>query len=430
MSKSDWYEAGEQIKNLVQDAIDHKDFSQLSNTITNVVNRTMDELQQSLKDSFEAMGKKEPGERQEPEKESFDHRAAAERIRRNMWEKQQAKKKEPETKPVKYRRPPGIVSGNVMAWTGYGMTFMFGLTLIITGMADYTMGISGMEMAYGTLGLFFALSLCVGTGGSRRLGLAKRFRRYMQIIKDRSFCTVEELASGTGRSIKQVRRDLRRMVQKGFFPEGHLDRKQTCLMLTNETYQQYLTAQQEYDRRSLYGEEAGAEGRNSGMEAAGRKEDGNEPASHETDECRELIQEGEKYILHIHQCNDRIEDPEMSGKLDRLELLITRIFREARKNPDTAADLKKMMSYYLPTTKKLLDAYCELDAQPVKGQNIEGTKKEIEDTLDTLNTAFGNLLDSLFQETAWDISSDISVLETMLAQEGLTGHRFGSGKEK
>ena len=93
MSKSDWYEAGEQIKNLVQDAIDHKDFSQLSNTITNVVNRTMDELQQSLKDSFEAMGKKEPGERQEPEKESFDHRAAAERIRRNMWEKQQAKKK-------------------------------------------------------------------------------------------------------------------------------------------------------------------------------------------------------------------------------------------------------------------------------------------------------------------------------------------------
>ena len=50
--------------------------------------------------------------------------------------------------------------------------------------------------------------------------------------------------------------------------------------------------------------------------------------------------------------------------------------------------------------------------------------------MDTLNTAFGNLLDSLFQETAWDISSDISVLETMLAQEGLTGHRFGSGKEK
>ena len=51
-------------------------------------------------------------------------------------------------------------------------------------------------------------------------------------------------------------------------------------------------------------------------------------------------------------------------------------------------------------------------------------KKEIEETLDTLNSAFEKLLDDLFEEQAWDISSDISVLNTMLAQEGLTGNRF------
>ena len=55
---------------------------------------------------------------------------------------------------------------------------------------------------------------------------------------------------------------------------------------------------------------------------------------------------------------------------------------------------------------------------------MENTKKEIEAALDTINTAFGNLLDSLFEETAWDISTDISVLNTMLAQEGLTGTAF------
>ena len=86
--------------------------------------------------------------------------------------------------------------------------------------------------------------------------------------------------------------------------------------------------------------------------------------------------------------------------------------------------MKKMMSYYLPTTKKLLDAYCEMDAQPISGQNIENTKKEIEASLDTINKAFENLLDSFFEETAWDISSDITVLQTMLAQEGLTGKDF------
>ena len=36
-----------------------------------------------------------------------------------------------------------------------------------------------------------------------------------------------------------------------------------------------------------------------------------------------------------------------------------------------------------------------------------------------LNTAFEKLLDDLFQDTAWDVSSDISVLETMLASDGI-----------
>lgn len=77
------------------------------------------------------------------------------------------------------------------------------------------------------------------------------------------------------------------------------------------------------------------------------------------------------------------------------------------------------MEYYLPTAIKLLEAYEELDAQPVAGENILSSKAEIEATLDTLNVAFEKILDSLFQDTAWDVSSDISVLNTVLAQEGL-----------
>ena len=82
------------------------------------------------------------------------------------------------------------------------------------------------------------------------------------------------------------------------------------------------------------------------------------------------------------------------------------------------------MSYYLPITRKLVDAYQELDAQQVEGENIRKTKQEIEDSLDTVNHAFENLLDSFFQDTAWDISSDISVLHTMMAQDGLMKRDF------
>ena len=55
----------------------------------------------------------------------------------------------------------------------------------------------------------------------------------------------------------------------------------------------------------------------------------------------------------------------------------------------------------------------------MQGENITKAKKEIEDTLETLHAAFVKLLDSLFGETALDVSTDISVLNTLLAQEGL-----------
>ena len=100
-----------------------------------------------------------------------------------------------------------------------------------------------------------------------------------------------------------------------------------------------------------------------------------------------------------------------------------RIFAHVEKEPDSAQDLHKMMTYYLPTTTKLIDAYRDLDGQPEYGANISNTKKEIEDTLDTINEAFENLFDSLFEDTAWDISSDISTMKVMLQQEGLTKNK-------
>ena len=81
-------------------------------------------------------------------------------------------------------------------------------------------------------------------------------------------------------------------------------------------------------------------------------------------------------------------------------------------------------------TVKLLNAYADMDAQPVQGETILASKREIEETLDTLNLAFEKLLDSIFKDTALDVSSDISVLNTLLAQEGLTDDDFTKLKKE
>ena len=94
------------------------------------------------------------------------------------------------------------------------------------------------------------------------------------------------------------------------------------------------------------------------------------------------------------------------------------------KQPELASDLRRFMNYYLPTTRNLVDAYREIELDSFRTEQNEKTKKEIEDTLDTINQAFEKLLNSFFEERAMDISSDISVLHSMLAQEGLTQGAF------
>lgn len=430
MAKNDWYEAGDQIKKLVQDAIDSKDFSQLSNTISNVVNQTVDGLQSAIKENIGDTAQWRQEHTNTTARQRWYERTnteAADRIKQNIRTRQRSHTEEIRPpKPVKVKlKVPGEISGRIMKWFGYSIGSMLGLSLGILGIVAVAEGVS-ILVPGGILALLCGTTLSIGIGGSRRLGLARRFRRYKEILGERTYCLIEELASAVGQNYKFVRKDLKRMIRKGYFTEGHLDRGETLLMTDRDTYQQYLLAQTEYAHR----EAVGAKQETVQAEASQTKE---KPGTETPDraskdslspECRELIEEGRGYIQHIHECNEKIPDETMSAKLDRLELVITRIFREAEKDPSVASDLKKMMSYYLPTTRKLLDAYCDMDSQPIRGQNIESTKKEIEDALDTINAAFENLLDSFFEEKAWDISSDISVLHTMLAQEGLTGKDF------
>ena len=425
MTKKDWQEAGDQIRDLVQNAIDSGNYSELSNTITDVVNSAVDGVQDVLKNSLSDLGRQQAcggwskrpedlaGAERKSDRYAQSHdtvrrrQEAAERIRKSMQGK--------EYHPVPRTKTPGLITGKAMKWTGYSLGGMFAVT---AGILAIVSGATGAELVLpmGIIDLFLVASVALGIKGSRQEGLAKRFRRYQQVIGERTFCLIEELSAAIGKKPKFVQKDLRKMIRDGFFPQGYLDKKETCLITDQQTYQQYLQTEKAYEART---QEAQADGRKAGAQQASASA----AASHGS-EYQELLAEGQSYIRHIHTCNDKIEDPVISEKLDRMEMIVTRIFTEAGRNPDVADDLKKMMSYYLPTTKKLLDAYCELDEQPVPGENIETTKQEIAATLDTLNNAFAKLLDDLFEEKAWDISSDISVLNTMLAQEGLTEGAF------
>ena len=144
----------------------------------------------------------------------------------------------------------------------------------------------------------------------------------------------------------------------------------------------------------------------------------------------QMLSDGRKAIAEMKRLDDAIEDEKISRDIRSLEAVSGKIFEQVRQNPEKLPQIRKFMDYYLPTALKLLNAYDRMDAAGVAGDNITGTKERVENIMGTIVTAFEKQLDSLFGEDALDISTDISVLETMLAREGLAGERMEAESTK
>jgi len=145
------------------------------------------------------------------------------------------------------------------------------------------------------------------------------------------------------------------------------------------------------------------------------------PKSTGNAELDALLAERDKAISEMRRLNAAIEDPKISAQIDRLERDTKRIINLVVEKPEKLPQIRKFMNYYLPTTLKLLNAYDRMDDTGISGENIDSTKARVEKMMGTIVTAFDRQLDALFGDEALDISTDITVMENLLAQEGLSG---------
>ena len=132
-----------------------------------------------------------------------------------------------------------------------------------------------------------------------------------------------------------------------------------------------------------------------------------------------LCRDGEMAIREMKRLDENIADPGISADIVRLEQVSARIFDEVRTHPEKLPQIRRFLDYYLPTTLKLLNAYDRMSGTGVSGENIDTTLAKVEGMMRTIVAAFEKQLDSLYGAEALDISTDITVLENMMAREGL-----------
>ena len=125
-------------------------------------------------------------------------------------------------------------------------------------------------------------------------------------------------------------------------------------------------------------------------------------------------------LAEIRAVNDSIEDAALSAQIDRIGVITAKIFEYQKSHPERSAQLHAFLSYYLPTTLKILRAYAQLESQGVEGENIAAAMSRIEGMMGKVVEGFEKQLDQLFQGDAMDITTDVAVLEQMLQKDGLS----------
>lgn len=250
-----------------------------------------------------------------------------------------------------------------------------------------------MAIAVGGLGMF--------CGGLKMDANMRRYARYLAVMGDAEAVPLADLSRKLGWSERRIGKDLGKMIDKGYFGgRAYLDQGLGYFFRSSQ-------ADAELKRR---------------REAQSAAKEPPKEAPKETEEGYSGI------LRNIRRANDRIADPMLTAKIDRLEEITARIFRAVEEDPKKRSRIDTFLNYYLPTTQKLLDAYAEFDAAGVEGENLRQAKQRIEKTMDSIVAGFEHQLDELYKSDAMDVDSDIRVMETMLHRDTASVEKdFGLG---
>lgn len=438
-------EIGKEIKDALTVSLAKGDFSRLNEAISNSVNMAIDEATEQLERST-GMNNGGPINVSSHRYSTYSSGAATrerqkqlerEREERSLRRQEQLKQRQARTRQrkmnatqrrreelmarreqvelqKKMRSPDAIVENGRLLPTKFKavgdtaslLGIAFGITGALTGgFFSMILAISLTEDPSNISGVITCLALTLISGGFVAWGtnhrkFLNRARRYARICGEKMYAKLSQIASSTGITERKLKRDVKKMLKSGVFPEGYIDEDETTLMLSSDVYRDY----EQMMSRMRTEEALAAEDNLTGEEKS---------------ELDMMVTEGMEAVRKLHALNDDIPGEVISAKLDCLEGLLKQMFDRVKEHPEQMDRMHKLMDYYLPTMLKLVEAYSEYDKVSAPGQEIIQAKAEIEKTLDTINEAFVQLLNNLFQDSVWDVTSDAQVLTTMLTQEGL-----------
>jgi len=389
------------IEGIMNNVTDKGQYDTLNQKINDMVNASASAFERGYSRA-ESVVKKQS----EKIKSSYDlQQEKIKNVKANYEEQEKQKKQTAKMKNL-FAKKDGYYGGGIaMSISGFVFSTIFALGVAsMWFMNAITFRTTGFWNAINRIFLIpgFTIFIIIAIIGTLMAGKVSRYRKYIKALNGQLSIPMNELALLVGKSENYLQRDLMNLSRKNWFREGRITPDKLMFFVEFNAYKEYMEEaiakeeiKQSYKQQAVIREQL-------------------------PEDAKLIVRLGEDYLKAIHEKKVEISDYDMTIKLTHLENVLKKIFGRVSTNPETVSAVRKSVDYYLPTTVKLLDAYVQLDKQSIAGENIIAAKVEINNSLDTLTTAYEKLLDDLFADVMLDVSTDISVLNTMLAQDGLT----------
>ena len=253
MSVNDWNNLGRDVKNIVQNAIDTGDFGRLNRDLGQTLESALGNVAQSMKNAGNMAGQYYRNQKQQEEPKPygpgngystnysyrpFGHYRSPESSRRV--------KEAREEFALFVNTGTARAMGILLTTLGTALTIMFGVTaagFLIASIFVQTVA-EKLGIILGVFGTAAVLSLIMAICGNQLRKKIKRFRAYVKTLNGKPYGSIRDLAKSVRKSEKFVRKDLKKMIQKRMFLEGHLDKQGTCLIASDEVYDQYMKTEE------------------------------------------------------------------------------------------------------------------------------------------------------------------------------------------
>lgn len=246
--------------------------------------------------------------------------------------------------------------------------------------------------------------------------MLRRIASYQSVLGERSYCSLDELSALTGRSRNAIRRDLHKLISMGKYEDVFLAPDGSRLFSNETAYRLYLAHRTQREEAQY---EARAEAaRAAAAQPAPAADPAEAFAPGVPEECRSFLSE-------LREQQRLLTDASVLEQTQRIEAQTVRVISWLERHPEGEGQIRRFVNYYMPTTLKLVRTYNEVSPQADSSSVAASIQTDICGILSTINTAFQSLQNNLLKDTAMDVSAEISALETVLAQEGLTQDGMG-----